>query len=351
MNLPVRQSLPGLKPEVLYRRNAYGLRTGAGIPGPKAPETVRLLCLGASTTDQATQNLEDTWCAKLAAKLNSRFRDTGTRIESASYGRGGYRSVDLLAWAEDSLPAVEPDVVVVLTGINDLAWNGGPEYRYRGLGSALAHSRRVREPKPDRPPGILRRICPAASQLCQRLALVVRGRPSSLEWHSANLPRLRQDYRKLPSAETIVRDPDPIVEFRDATDSLLGFLRARGITPVLLGQPVLWSPGLGRAERDALWFGVATARGSIRPSLEWLAHEMERYNAESERIARERHAVYLDLDGRIPKTLDYFFDDCHFTDRGSDLVASEILPVMVEVLARGPDARNRGAPLAPGRAP
>jgi lysophospholipase L1-like esterase len=351
MELPVRQSLPGLKPEVFYRRNAYGLRTDAAIPGPKAPGTRRLLCLGASTTDQATQNLEDTWCAKLAATLSLQLRDSGIRIESASYGRGGYRSVDLLAWAEDSLLAIEPDVVVVLTGINDLAWNGGPGYRYQGLDSALAHSRRVRGPKPERPPGILRRACPVALQLCQRLALAVRGRPSSLEWHSANLPRLRRDYRRLPAADTMTRDPDPIVEFREATDSLLGFLGARGIAAVLLGQPVLWSPGLGQAERDALWFGVATPTGSIRPSLEWLAREMERYNAESERMARDRHAAYLDLDRRIPKTLEYFFDDCHFTDRGSDRVAREILPVVRDVMARRSEPDNRGTPRARGRAP
>ena len=38
------------------------------------------------------------------------------------------------------------------------------------------------------------------------------------------------------------------------------------------------------------------------------------------------------MDDKIPKTLDYYFDDCHYTDLGSKAVADNILPVLVHVL-------------------
>jgi len=38
----------------------------------------------------------------------------------------------------------------------------------------------------------------------------------------------------------------------------------------------------------------------------------------------------VDLNGRIPKSLQYFFDDCHFTDLGSARVAEELFPLVKE---------------------
>ena len=30
---------------------------------------------------------------------------------------------------------------------------------------------------------------------------------------------------------------------------------------------------------------------------------------------------FIDLDALLPKTLEYFYDDCHFTEKGSERVA------------------------------
>ncbi len=331
LRVTVKQTLPGLQPEITYQRNAYGLRTTARIPGPREPGVTRILCLGASTTDQATQSLEDMWCSRLAEGLNRQFAEASLRFEAAAFGRGGYRAVDLLAWAQDSLAAIQADLVVLLVGINDLALVGGPEYRYAGLDASLARSRAVRS-HPKAEPSRLYRFCPAPFQLCRRVVhLKKRLSTNSLEWHSAELPRLRAEYRELPVVAEPRREPDPIVEFREAADSLTGLLQASGIRTVLVGQPTLWSAQATDEARATWWFGIQTPLGAVRPSGAWLSSEMARYNAVLESVARNRSAAYVDLPGMIPRTLEYFFDDCHFTDRGSAKVA-ELLASRIAVL-------------------
>ena len=210
-----RQNLPGLRPVIVYQQNEYGLRSRAIGSEPKKPGDVRVVCLGASTTDQPTQNLEDTWCDLLGVALNRDYAAPGVRYQTGSFGRGGYRAVDDLAWAEDSLAALQPDLVVLLLGINDLVWNGGPDYRYVGLDSALAGSRIRRgpasTPRTDTLPSLPRRLCSARLQLCRRAILLKRrlAGEQPLEWHSATLPSLRQAYRALPSVRAVgaIRTP------------------------------------------------------------------------------------------------------------------------------------------------
>ena len=341
MRVELRQELPGLKELIVYERNTYGLRTSAIIPGPKPPGVTRILCLGASTTDQATQNLEDTWCSRLGVALET-HGGPGGRFETASFGRGGYRAVDLLAWAEDSVAAIQPDVVVLLLGINDLAFAGGPGYRYPGLDSTLARSRQLRDPRLRRTDegSCGRRLCPPAFQICRRLILLKRGlrdsgeEGTSIEWHSANLPRLREEYRRLPWSDRPSRDPDPAYEFRDAVDSLVATLSARGIGTVLLGQPTLWSSDMSDVEQAALWFGISTPQGKVRAPGAWLDGEVKRYNGLQEEVARAREMTYFDLGDRVPKSLEYFFDDCHFTDLASGLVARDLAPVVAAAIRR-----------------
>ena len=160
-----------------------------------------------------------------------------------------------------------------------------------------------------------------------------------VEWHSAGLRNLQTQYKALPFQDAPARNPDPIDEFRDNIDWLLGYLQKNGIATLVLGQPVLWKPDMTAAETDALWFAVSTPAGRVRTSGSWLLREMQRYNAAQTEIAKRHGATYLDLDARLPKTLETYFDDCHFTDKGSAAVAELIAPVARRVVESRPGHR------------
>jgi hypothetical protein len=332
--LHVKQDLPGLQPEILYERDALGLRRLTLNPNHKPAGTIRILCAGASTTDQPTQDTANTWCGLLQLKLTERFSNRGVSIETATLAQGGWRVPDLIARMNDQIGILQPDIVIVLMGINDLAFNGGPGYLYTGLSDRLAA---IGHRDSSLKSGFWGQ-CEAVSYLCQRLNLArkvlhewrLRRAAQVLEWHSQNLPALRREYQQYRSVDEPKREPDPLREFEDGMEHLLGLLDSQGIDAIVLGQPVLWKENMSEAERAALWFYVETPDGRVRPSGRWLIREMDQFNTAQQAIARRHGARYVDLDTRMPKNLDNFFDDCHFTDLGSRRIMSEILSEVVQ---------------------
>lgn len=114
------QSIPGLQQTVTYERDSNGLRRDP--PPPRDPDA-RMLCLGASTTDQATQSWPDTWCAKLARGLES--ESPGLVVESAAFGRGGMGITQSARTLTHLLDRFRADLVVILLGVNDVTWLRG----------------------------------------------------------------------------------------------------------------------------------------------------------------------------------------------------------------------------------
>jgi len=332
------QSLPGVKSRIVYTADRYGLRSLSDWTLPKPPGTIRILCLGASTTNQPTQSTEDTWSAILQRLLERELETQNPKwgvagIQVAAFGGGGQRVFNRVVWCEENLDRFDPDIVVTLEGINDLCFNGGPEYSYGGSEARIASLRE----SPSKSPG-LKRFLQTNSQLYRRAAALKNAIAARralatggmFEWHSKNLPELRAKYAAYPYVETLARDPDPIVEFGDGMRALLALLAERQIRPVVLAQPTLWKETMSEAEERALWIFVDTPEGRVRPHSGWLAREMARYNAVQRDCAAAAGAAYVPLDEMVPKTLDAFFDDCHFTDAGNEQVARAILPEVTE---------------------
>lgn len=327
----VYQNLPGLKKKIFYEHNSFGFRSLSMRQKTKPDNTIRIFCIGASTTEQPTQATEDTWGGILENKLNHVFRDQNIKIQIAGYGTGGLKSTDLFLWARKNLEAFDPDIVITLMGVNDLAFHGGPNYTYAGI-KVEPHA------SFDDIAHYIEEYCKENSQLFRRLIIAKRRldlwrkkkKGRIIEWHSKNLPVLRENYKKYPYIPDITRNPDPFYEFHDSMSALFNLLKKMNITTIVLGQPVLWKDSMSTEELDALWFYLATKNGLTRPSSSWLVNEMRRYNDDQKQLAEFNNAIYIDMDAQIPKTLTYYFDDCHYTDLGSKKVASVVFPTVKE---------------------
>ncbi|MBX2869990.1 MAG: SGNH/GDSL hydrolase family protein [Acidiferrobacterales bacterium] len=325
VNKQFSQNIEGLKKEIIYDRNRVGLRTNSLVTLEKPDDTVRILCVGASTTDQATQSTADTWCANLQEQLTTEYQNRQIRFESAAYGRGGIRAVDNAVWLSENLDAIEPDIVVTLLGINDLSLNGGENYQTRKIQEVL-----------DKKSKSAAELCQEYLQLCRRGVSMARNiiqmyklrSGTVVEWHSENLPARRSFYKSLALEETPVRQPDPIEEFSDAINWIYETLSSNQIEFVALGQPVLWNNDMTQHELDVLWFPVATPSGPVRASPGWLETEMKRYSLVQKSATNNFGGIFVDLDSMFPKDLNMFFDDCHFTDAGSEYLAELIFPAV-----------------------
>lgn len=325
----IRQEHPGVQPVVVYRRNAFGLRTRTLESVAKPADTIRVMAFGASTTDQTTQNIEDSWVGILEEELGAAFAGSGTRIEVAGFGRGGLKVGYLVQILPEMVRALQPDLVITLMGVNDLAWNGGPDYVYTGFEKPVEQP--IDPPRTTAPRGgsngsqLYRRLTLLADRI-ERYQMIRRGK--AVRWHTQRLEQHRATFRELPFEAEPHRGTDPIREFADGMALVLDDLQRQGIDAVVLGQPVLWKTDMAPAERDVRWFHLRTPEGPVRAGGAWLHAEMTRYNEVQRSLAEERGFAYLDLDERLPKDLEHYFDDCHYTDRGSRRVAQEVLAVV-----------------------
>lgn len=316
------QSIPGLKKNIYYDKNKYGFRSLSMKTREKPPGVFRIVCLGASTTDQANQSTEDTWSGILETKLRESLGDQGIRVEVAAYGKSGEKAKGRLFWAWEKLLDFHPDLVVTLEGINDLCWGGGP---YTGIPERHEYVEPEKETFFKDATQIGRRLLILEHRVNDWKALLT---GKAFEWHSRKLPSRRKIYQAATYVENPVRNPDPIREFSDAMTALVKFLTDSNIEVVLMGQPVLWKEGMSEEVMKALWFTVNASQGAVRPGSRWLEKEINRYNNVQKQIAETYKTGYVDMNRKIPKTLEYFFDDCHFTDKGSRKMAEELFPVV-----------------------
>jgi lysophospholipase L1-like esterase len=334
---PYRNSVKGLKPFIIYERNMFGLRSvslSQATSREKGPRTIRIMCVGASTTDQATQNNEDLWSSLLESRLQKELSGSGFRIEVAAYGRGGDTVSDTYAWVQKNLMSFSPDIVITLLGINDLCWAG----RNPTLEDAAQQNKERNEedallknyPRLAKTLNSVSQIYRHSSRIHQNLAVkrAIRG-GTAIPWAAGYLPIVREAYKKYPYVDRVSRNPDPIQEFEEIMCKLLDYFNSQHIPAIVLAQPVLWQEKMQKDEMAALWFPVRTGSGFVRASTEWLVQEMGKYNRVQENCAKAKSCSYIPLDKYIPKTTEIFFDDCHFTDRGNQLVAGVVYPVLL----------------------
>lgn len=103
-----------------YRFNSLGYR-GDDIVLPKPADTLRVVCLGGSTTigSNAGDN-RHTFPALLEAMFAATRPPGGKRVEVVNAGVFGYNSRHTRLRLKEELPALQPDVMVVMDGLNDV---------------------------------------------------------------------------------------------------------------------------------------------------------------------------------------------------------------------------------------
>jgi lysophospholipase L1-like esterase len=133
-------------------------------------------------------------------------------------------------------------------------------------------------------------------------------------------------YRSLPDFEKQVRQ-------------LLRLLRQDGVVPVLITQPSLYKPDMTSAEQRALRFGRSFCRDrrdwmfGRYPSRRSLLVAMNAYNDVTRKVAAESGVTLFDAADQVPRTLDYFIDDVHYSQKGAERLAEFISAQLIELPA------------------
>ncbi|HET6884139.1 MAG TPA: SGNH/GDSL hydrolase family protein [Pirellulales bacterium] len=330
--------------------NRWGFR-GDDIQIAKSDDTFRIFVFGGSTVYCGTVPYEQTHCRMLERRLQAAYPQYRIEVQNlgAEWHTTEHETTKLLFLAQD----FSPDMAIMFHGINDLvrslspdmfaAGPYWPDYRhYLGAASGLVDDG-------SKLPLFVRA---ASGYWCSDLRFdqVRLDGPDGnglRGMHTMFYPKAREveitEWPSLPSFRRNLRDFATIAQ-------------SKGIRVLLATQPSLYRDDLTPAERQLLGFPLSHYFDGKRASLHSMVEGMRRFNDATHEVARETGVAFVDLEGQMPKTTAYLYDDIHYTPVGNELIADAFAEAIIgakvidRVMDERREERNPSPRFSPGRA-
>lgn len=306
MALPLRSPLDGR--EFVVTIDDHGFRSRSLEPRgtKKPPGTYRIFFVGGSTTENIALPDEETFPAIVEAELQPRVTP---KLRCVNAGLSGNLVSDTFSIVAHRVLPLEPDLVVALEGINDLC---------AGLAGPDAEPRALEPPSP----GLLD-VARERSRLVQLL-----GRATDRLSDEGRAEKLRA--RRLSSPFTPGLDPGRgLPRYRRYLRLLAAVCKDAGVPLLLLTMPSSYQEPMAPGLDARLWMGNQD-HGRVNADVATMRRGMALFNETTREVAREEGVLLLDLADALPKDLEHFYDDCHYTARGSRVVAERIMQLLVE---------------------
>jgi len=319
--LPIRRrytirnhSNPKLDSIIIHTKNSLGFR------GPEPPENLdvflSIIAVGGSTTEQFNISDGNTWVELLAASLGQHFRPLWVN----NAGMVGHSTFGHLVLLQDVIVPLQPDVVLLLVGANELGLvDIGPYDR-----ESLA--------QPDSLEGAVK-----WASLHSEVGALAFNFVRYLQTRTLEYDRGYMDLTALPRVELSEAQTsrilaqyqgEPLESYRQRLTRLVVTARANGIEPVLITQPALYGDAIDPTT------GVDLATIEFRGkngATEWAILEL--YNDITRQVAQQQNVFLIDLAGTMPKDSQYYRDMIHYTNTGSQRVAGILFPALCAYLA------------------
>jgi lysophospholipase L1-like esterase len=324
--------MPGVAGGAEVRVSSLGLR---GDEPP--PDGLRVLALGGSTTECLYLDQTEAWPQILQTALG-RGAWVGNGGRSGLDGRHHAVQAPILL---EEIPGVQ--VVVVLAGANDLLRRLARDESWRPSDLRSPETRReLRSEAFELVPTGRARIGDWALVDLARRQFRRTGAGTNQDAAGAVYETWRRHRRTTRALRSELPDLGPaLAEHRRNVRALHAAARRHGARAVFVTQPALWRAGMPPALERRLWMG-GVGRYQDEPGRPYysaaaLRRGLDAYNAAllstCEGLAG---AVCFDLAAAVPPDGRHFYDDVHFNEAGSRLVARRLAPVVARSLRDGP---------------
>jgi lysophospholipase L1-like esterase len=302
--------------------NALGFR-GKETTWEKPPGVFRIACLGGSSTYGQSESSDDAiWPARLEVLLNEGAPADAPRVEVINAGCQGYSTFESLINLELRVVDLEPDLVLVYHGINDMRCA-----LYRDPVRDNTHWRAV---WPVERPSRLEQLVQASTTfrflrslddgwIHRRSQLgsyvIVAFDPVADQYHKSDPPTLGFD------------------NVRRNLQSIVAVARAHGGRPIFMTQAMRYSDLDEAPSRDMQTWGLKRVQELLRevgaehdvPVLD-IAPTIE---AEAARQFAAGEVVEVKVRDKVKIQDKVFTSEVHFTDAGSDLMARTVAAALV----------------------
>lgn len=306
----VGELLPGFSDVHVATTDGRGYRTNGPIDYDRKPAGVlRVVAIGASTTEQAVLDDRKTWTYLLAEQLALSLH---RKVEMINAGVAGARAMHNFRTFLAS-EAYAPDVAIFMLGIND--WN---------------HA--IRAANRSMPLRLLEGLSPFSfieSVLFGALQRTRAGLIAVFDPPDARRGGLREEAGAYFAKWSNALARRPVRDFRmEAVDgqyarsvaNIIGECKRRAIVCVFTDQPTAYDANIEPGLRKLLW--MTPPNESYTLSLETLRDVAATYNGWLENTVAASGLVFCPLARSFPPTTELFFDDCHFNEAGTRRVAA-----------------------------
>ncbi len=319
--LPSKETMPGISDTSVFSVNSMGFRGSEYSQG----DQMRILVLGGSTSECLYLDDDEAWPAVLEEILNQYSGDGSIWVGNG--GRSGYSSRHHVLQAIHLFPQhPEMDLIVIMAGVNDfLRFLEGRE-NYNPVWEENEYLEKTFLVVPrNRYPAWFRRT---AVWHLGRLAF--RNMKSSFadeniqdesgdiysKWRMARLTA-RKSLDNLPDLSV------PLSEYEENLRRITTHARKSKMKILFIDQPVLWIANL-EARLDSLL--CAGSDGDRIPESAYysaaaLESGMLQFNDVMRKVAVEEKTGFLSISDSLPKSDIVFYDDMHFNEYGSAMVA------------------------------
>jgi lysophospholipase L1-like esterase len=320
----VEPGLPGMAPgRHHFTTDNVGFR-GDFMPRPKPANEYRIVIVGASTTENFYLDDRENVTSVLQRELN---RQTPRSKEYRVYGAGqsGDVTADHIAMISQRIVHLEPDMIILFCGINDLTF-AIYHLDYSFLDTTIMRYS-------------LRDFVAFAATEFQLPRYVHAAAQKIRKNDRATLEEMtmRSNYR----ARVALRKQAPLEKERPRTDlpsyetnlrSIVGLAQAQGIKLVFITQASSWNSRTDSGVADWHWM---TLRDGVQYSEEWMDEALENYNEVMRRLGKQNRIPVFPLSTTMPKSREFFYDDCHFNVAGARRMGRELGEFILAQLSGG----------------
>ncbi len=260
-----------------------------------------VFCIGGSTTQYQNSQGED-WPSLLEGILKEKLRTDSIAVHN--FGMQWYTTLHTLINYQANLKHSKHDVLIVMHNINDLLHNA--DFSSFSKGTFRLDYGHFYGPMKN----VFKR---------ERNLFISLLNAFGKYWYQE--PTLIVDQKEFPG----------LISFERNLNSIIDLANYNGIKVVLMTQPNILHPGIDDEIKSRCQMINTEAVGSGKKwSYETGIRGMKLYNDLIRQVAQKRNVLLVDLEPLVPKNLDYFSDEVHYTDRAFPVVAQEIARVLLE---------------------
>lgn len=292
-----------------YCSNSLGLRSEE-IATPKPANTRRIFILGGSTVEGG---LNEYWT--VAHYLSKKLKQSHENLEVINAGIAGFGSQNELALLQTRILDLQPDLVIIFDGRNDLYYSITPYWENR-RGEDYFSQKRALDGLIDNPTfftltgNLARFIATKSSILTRAFDLVFRQKPPHVYPHEAKIQE--------KAVQTYV----------DNLRLIKAVLETEGINGIIAFQPTL---GYGKQKLSPYEHSIADYLRKVEDT-DWLTQVATTWPVVAKRVAALPQSGLVktcDLSRLFENTTETaYIDSCHYVPLGNQMIGEKLAEIV-----------------------